>query len=73
MDPVNIGQTDGKNLVVPGTCARVYRLRVKSAEWALGWDRTQQGIVTIDGVDNTEWRMRWDDELKQFVGEPAQG
>lgn len=73
MDPVNVDQVDAKNLVLPVTCERVDRVKVRSAEWALGWDSTTATSVPIDAVDGAERSFRWDVQLKLFVGQAAGG
>lgn len=53
------GQVTGKNDVLQVTCDRVDRVRVRSAEWVLGWDIASTTIVPITGVDGAELRFGW--------------
>lgn len=67
MDPVDVAQYDAKNLVLPIRCANVERLRVRSAEWSLGWDATVASVVPIAGVDGVDLVLRWDEKLQLYV------
>ena len=70
MDATDIDQYDAKNMVLPVTCDRAWRVKIRSAQWSLGWDATAITFVPIDGVDGTERPLRWDDQVGLFVGQP---
>ncbi len=75
MDALEVNRYDAKNLAVPGNCDRVSRMRVTSAEWTLPQtgsspDRT---VVTIEGVERTEWAFHWDPKISLFAGVPQSG
>lgn len=48
------GQVTAKNLVVELPCDRVHRIRMRSAEWVLGWDIRSTTVVPITDVDGAE-------------------
>jgi len=70
MDGVLEGRYDAKNLALPVLCRQVARLAVRKAEWNLfeGWDTPARSVVRIDGVEDTEWQIVWDEENQLFVG-----
>lgn len=71
MDPLLPGRFDAKNQVLTGRCAAVSRLVVRSAEW-LPYPsmepRAEAAVVDIEGVAGSEWRMRWSEDHRLFVG-----
>lgn len=71
MDPLNLAQTDGKNLVLAGHCDRVYKVRVRKADWRLGWDTSRNIVVVIDGVEGQEGVFSWDGKLRLFHAHPG--
>jgi hypothetical protein len=70
MDGLLEGRYDAKNLALLVPCREVDRLVVRTAEWTLfeGWDTPTPSIVRIDGVEDTEWKVGWDEENQLFLG-----
>jgi hypothetical protein len=70
MDGLLEGRYDAKNLALLVPCREVDRLVVRTAEWTLfaGEDIPVQSVVRIDGVEDTEWKVGWDEENQLFLG-----
>jgi hypothetical protein len=70
MDGLLEGRYDAKNLALPVPCRQVGQLAVRTAEWNVfeGWDVPVRSVVRIDGVEDTEWKVVWDEENQLFLG-----
>lgn len=70
MDGLLDGRYDAKNLALLVPCRQVARLVVGNAEWNLfeGWDTPARSVVRIDGVEDSEWQILWDEETRLYVG-----